>query len=57
LRARLPDQQGYVERAGVSVYYETFGAGKPAVLLLPTWSIMHSRHWKRRFTPSRDKTE
>jgi pimeloyl-ACP methyl ester carboxylesterase/predicted glycosyltransferase len=46
LRARQPDQQGYVERAGVSVYYETFGAGTPAVLLLPTWSIMHSRHWK-----------
>jgi pimeloyl-ACP methyl ester carboxylesterase/predicted glycosyltransferase len=46
LRARQPDQQGYVERAGVRVYYETFGAGKPAVLLLPTWSIMHSRHWK-----------
>ena len=34
-----PDQQGFVERAGVSVYYETFGADKPAVLL-PTWSIM-----------------
>jgi pimeloyl-ACP methyl ester carboxylesterase/predicted glycosyltransferase len=46
LRARQPDQQGYVERAGVRVYYETFGAGEPAVLLLPTWSIMHSRHWK-----------
>jgi pimeloyl-ACP methyl ester carboxylesterase/predicted glycosyltransferase len=46
LRAREPDQQGYVERAGVSVFYETFGAGKPAVLLLPTWSIIHSRHWK-----------
>jgi pimeloyl-ACP methyl ester carboxylesterase/predicted glycosyltransferase len=46
LRARQPDQQGYIERAGVSVYYETFGAGTPAVLLLPTWSIMHSRHWK-----------
>jgi Predicted hydrolases or acyltransferases (alpha/beta hydrolase superfamily) len=46
LRARQPDQQGYVDRAGVRVYYETFGAGAPAVLLLPTWSIMHSRHWK-----------
>jgi len=46
LRARQPDQQGYVARAGVRVYYETFGAGEPAVLLLPTWSIMHSRHWK-----------
>ena len=46
MRARQPDQTGYVERAGVRVYYETFGAGEPAVLLLPTWSIIHSRHWK-----------
>ena len=46
MRSRQPDQQGYVERAGVRVYYEAFGAGEPAVFLLPTWSIMHSRHWK-----------
>ena len=46
MRARQPDQEGYVDRAGVRVHYETFGAGEPAVLLLPTWSIMGSRHWK-----------
>jgi pimeloyl-ACP methyl ester carboxylesterase/predicted glycosyltransferase len=46
LRARQPDQKGFVERAGVKVHYETFGAGSPAVLLLPTWSIIHSRFWK-----------
>jgi pimeloyl-ACP methyl ester carboxylesterase/predicted glycosyltransferase len=46
LRAREPDQQGYVDRAGVRIYYESFGAGRPAVLLLPTWSIIDSRHWK-----------
>ncbi|MGH3368952.1 MAG: alpha/beta fold hydrolase, partial [Nocardioidaceae bacterium] len=39
-------RDGYVERDGVKVYYELFGAGEPTVLLLPTWSIMHSRHWK-----------
>jgi pimeloyl-ACP methyl ester carboxylesterase len=45
-RARYPDESGYVERDGVRVYYEVYGAGEPTVLLLPTWSIVHSRHWK-----------
>jgi pimeloyl-ACP methyl ester carboxylesterase/predicted glycosyltransferase len=45
-RARYPDQDGYVERDGVRLYYEVYGTGEPTVLLLPTWSIIHSRHWK-----------
>jgi pimeloyl-ACP methyl ester carboxylesterase len=45
-RARYPDESGYVERDGVRVYYEVYGSGDPTVLLLPTWSLMHSRHWK-----------
>jgi pimeloyl-ACP methyl ester carboxylesterase len=45
-RARYPDDSGYVERDGVRVYYEVYGSGEPTVLLLPTWSVMHSRHWK-----------
>ena len=45
-RARRPDETGYVERDGVSLYYEVYGNGDPTVLLLPTWSIIHSRHWK-----------
>jgi pimeloyl-ACP methyl ester carboxylesterase len=45
-RARYPDESGYVERDGVKVYYEVYGEGEPAVFLLPTWSIVHSRHWK-----------
>ena len=28
------------------LYYEVYGSGEPTVLLLPTWSIVHSRHWK-----------
>ena len=28
------------------VFYEVYGSGEPTVLLLPTWSIIHSRHWK-----------
>jgi pimeloyl-ACP methyl ester carboxylesterase/predicted glycosyltransferase len=45
-RARYPDESGYVERDGVNVYYEVYGSGEPTILLLPTWSIIHSRHWK-----------
>jgi pimeloyl-ACP methyl ester carboxylesterase/predicted glycosyltransferase len=45
-RARYPDTEGYVERDGVRVFYEVYGDGDPTVLLLPTWSIIHSRHWK-----------
>jgi pimeloyl-ACP methyl ester carboxylesterase/predicted glycosyltransferase len=45
-RAQYPDSDGYVERDGVRVYYEVYGSGEPTVFLLPTWSIIHSRHWK-----------
>jgi pimeloyl-ACP methyl ester carboxylesterase len=45
-RARYPDEEGYVERDGVQVYYEVYGSGEPTILLLPTWSLIHSRQWK-----------
>ncbi len=45
-RARYPDESGYVERDGVRLYYEVYGSGEPTVFLLPTWSLIHSRHWK-----------
>ena len=46
MRACQPRSDGYVERDGVKIHYEVFGAGEPTVLLLPTWSIIHSRQWK-----------
>ena len=46
MRAREPEQEGYVERDGVRIFYEVIGSGEPTVLLLPTWSIIHSRFWK-----------
>src|SRR6266487_1980826 len=46
MRACQPVGDGYVERGGVKLHYEVFGTGEPAVVLLPTWSIIHSRHWK-----------
>ena len=45
-RARYPDNSGYTKRDGVRLYYEVYGSGEPTVFLLPTWSIIHSRHWK-----------
>ena len=46
MRARQPDVAGFVDCDGVQVGYEVFGSGQPAVLLLPTWTIIHSRFWK-----------
>jgi pimeloyl-ACP methyl ester carboxylesterase/predicted glycosyltransferase len=46
MRACQPNEDGFAERDGVKLHYEVFGAGEPTVLLLPTWSIIHSRHWK-----------
>jgi pimeloyl-ACP methyl ester carboxylesterase len=45
-RARYPDEHGYVERAGVRVFWERYGDGDPTILLLPTWTLVHSRVWK-----------
>ncbi len=46
MRARHPDAEGFIERDGVKVGYEVFGAGEPAVLLLTSWAIVHARQWK-----------
>jgi pimeloyl-ACP methyl ester carboxylesterase len=45
-RARYPDEDGYVERDGAPLFYEVYGSGEPTILLLPTWALIHSRHWK-----------
>jgi pimeloyl-ACP methyl ester carboxylesterase len=45
-RARYPDEEGHVERDGVAVLWERYGEGEPTLLLLPAWSIIHSRQWK-----------
>ena len=45
-RARQPDDRGWVERDGVRLSWERYGRGEPTVFLLPTWSMLHSRHWK-----------
>ena len=44
--ARLPDTSGAAMREGVSLHYDTYGDGATTVLLVPAWSIVHSRIWK-----------
>jgi pimeloyl-ACP methyl ester carboxylesterase/predicted glycosyltransferase len=46
-RAVYPDQQATVTRGGVPVRWESYGHGEPAILFMPTWSIVHSRCWKQ----------
>jgi len=46
MRARLADRSGHVERGGVRIYYEVYGTAASTLLLLPCWSIVHSRVWK-----------
>ncbi|HEY2766683.1 MAG TPA: alpha/beta fold hydrolase [Solirubrobacteraceae bacterium] len=45
-RARYPDSEGFVERDGQHIFYEVYGEGEETIFLLPTWSLIHSRHWK-----------
>jgi pimeloyl-ACP methyl ester carboxylesterase/predicted glycosyltransferase len=45
-RARCPDAEGFVERDGQRLFYELYGEGEQTVFLAPTWSLVHSRHWK-----------
>jgi pimeloyl-ACP methyl ester carboxylesterase len=45
-RARYPDEEGQVERDGVRVSWARYGDREPTLLLLPAWSIIHSRQWK-----------
>ena len=46
MRAKLPDQTGFVERDGVRLHYEVYGSGPHTMLFIPPWSIVHSRVYK-----------
>jgi pimeloyl-ACP methyl ester carboxylesterase/predicted glycosyltransferase len=50
MRARQPDTVGVVERDGVRVGYEVFEPpvpeGRPTLVLLTSWAIVHMRQWK-----------
>jgi pimeloyl-ACP methyl ester carboxylesterase len=46
MRACDPSDDGFVERSGVTIHYEVHGDGRPTIMLLPTWAIIHKRFWK-----------
>ena len=46
MRAREPDEHGYVDRDGVEVAYESFGEGTTTLVFTPVDLIIHSRAWK-----------
>ena len=45
-----PDVAGSVVRDGVTLGYEVFGdpaaSDRPTIVLMPTWTIIHTRFWK-----------
>jgi pimeloyl-ACP methyl ester carboxylesterase/predicted glycosyltransferase len=45
-RAAYPDSEGFAERDGQRLFYEVYGEGEETIFLLPTWSLVHARHWK-----------
>jgi pimeloyl-ACP methyl ester carboxylesterase len=47
VRAAGPVESGHLLTQGFRIYYEVFGDPRaPAVMLLPTWQIAPSLHWK-----------
>jgi pimeloyl-ACP methyl ester carboxylesterase len=46
MRAVYADAAGHLERDGIRLGYEIYGEGEPTLLLLPTWTIIHTRFWK-----------
>ncbi len=45
-RALYPHTEGLTERDGQRLFYEIYGEGEETLFLIPTWSLVHSRHWK-----------
>jgi pimeloyl-ACP methyl ester carboxylesterase/predicted glycosyltransferase len=46
MRAKLPVEEGFVERDGVKLHYEIYGSGAETIVFVPPWSIVHSRVYK-----------
>jgi pimeloyl-ACP methyl ester carboxylesterase len=46
MRAKLPSEEGFIQRDGVNLFYEIYGQGPQTMVFLPPWSIVHSRVYK-----------
>ena len=43
---RDPDREDFIVRDGIKIAFSLYENDRPTILLMPTWSIIHSRHWK-----------
>ena len=43
----VPAREGVLERPGASIHFQVFGDSGPALVLLPTWSLVHTDFWRR----------
>lgn len=46
MRARQADTEQFIEHDGVKIHCATYGEGDVTILLMPSWTIVHSRFWK-----------
>ena len=46
MRPRMPDESGDVDRDGVRIHWDRYGDGPVTVVLVPTWALFPSAHWK-----------
>lgn len=46
MRPRSPDREDFIVRDGIKIAFSVYENDRPTILLMPTWSIIHSRHWK-----------
>jgi pimeloyl-ACP methyl ester carboxylesterase/predicted glycosyltransferase len=46
MRAKLPSEEGFVDREGVKLRYEIYGDGLETMVFIPPWAIVHSRVYK-----------
>jgi pimeloyl-ACP methyl ester carboxylesterase/predicted glycosyltransferase len=46
MRAKMPNEEGVVDRDGVFIHYEVYGNGPQIMVFVPPWSITHSRVYK-----------
>ena len=43
---QAPRNAGHVRRGDLRIQYQVFGSGSQAILLMPTWSLIHSDFWR-----------
>jgi pimeloyl-ACP methyl ester carboxylesterase len=46
MRAKMPNEEGFVDRDGVSIHYGIYGDGPQTIVFVPPWAITHARVYK-----------